>query len=85
MVISGKIEIRFFFSDSIFEISFWTIKHWPPLDTSLEIASLKSWKFSTFKNDLILILFVGGVWRKENSFNPENIKFIVLGIGVAER
>jgi hypothetical protein len=40
---------------------------------------------STFRNDLILSLLVGGVCRKEKSFNPAKIKFIVLGIGVADK
>ena len=33
----------------------------------------------------MLTLLVGGVWRNENSFKPENIKFIVLGMGVADK
>jgi hypothetical protein len=38
-----------------------------------------------FKNDLIDSRFIGGVLRKEKSFNPEKTKFIVLGIGVADK
>ena len=85
IVISGSNLLISFFKLSILEISFWTIKHCPPLETSLVIASLINWFVWIFKNDLILILFTGGEWRNENSFRPEKIKFIVLGIGVAER
>ena len=70
---------------SILSISFWTIKHWPPLTFSLVRASLRSCEVCIFKNDFMFILFVGGVCKKEKSFKPENTRFIVLGIGVADK
>jgi hypothetical protein len=33
----------------------------------------------------MLNLLDGGVCKKENSFKPENIKFIVRGMGVADK
>ena len=85
ILISGNSLFSWFFREFILPILFCTIKHWPPLDISLEIASLKSWCVSILRKDLMLNLLDGGVCKKENSFKPENIKFIVRGMGVADK